>query len=213
MSDQGYRNSVVLLAVSVVIAAGLWTVMFCPLTAPYVNFWGTMCISAVLLVTLVFFSSVRWWDDVRFDAGTVLAGIVSAACLWGIFWLGDKVSAWIFSFADTQISSIYAIKSGISPVLLSLLLVFLIGPAEEIFWRGYVQRTLSERLGKNAGFVIATLIYAGVHLPSCNFMLVMAALVAGTVWGFIYRCFPDRFGVLLVSHALWDAAVFVWFPV
>ena len=33
-------------------------------------------------------------------------------------------------------------------------------PAEEIFWRGYVQRTLSKRWNPNAGFVVATLIYA-----------------------------------------------------
>ena len=93
-----------------------------------------------------------------------------------------------------------------------MLLLFLIGPAEEIFWRGYVQKSLSEKLGKNAGVVVATLVYAGVHIPSWNFMLVMAALTAGAVWGLVYRFWPEKFGAVLVSHALWDAAVFVWFP-
>ena len=92
-------------------------------------------------------------------------------------------------------------------------MLLLIGPAEEIFWRGYVQRTLSARWGGNAGFAVATALYALVHAGSCNFMLVMAALVAGMVWGALYRFFPQRFSAIILSHALWDAAVFIWFPI
>lgn len=172
-----------------------------------------MCVSAVVLVTLTLFARVEWWKSVKTDWKIALTGILMAAVLWSVFWLGDKVSSWIFDFARPQVDMIYGIKSGISPVLLSFILVFLIGPAEEIFWRGYVQRTLSEKTGKNAGFVLASLIYAGVHVPSCNFMLVMAALVAGLVWGLFYRLYPEKFAAVIISHALWDAAVFVWFPI
>ena len=92
-------------------------------------------------------------------------------------------------------------------------MLVLIGPAEEIFWRGYVQRTLSRRWTPNAGFVVTTLVYALVHAASCNFMLVMAALVAGVVWGGLYRLYPQRMWAIIVSHAVWDVAVFVWFPI
>ena len=104
-------------------------------------------------------------------------------------------------------------KAGESPWLLSALMLLLIGPAEEIFWRGYVQRTLSRRWTPNAGFVVTTLVYALVHAASCNFMLVMAALVAGVGWGGLYRLYPRRRWALIVSHAVWDVAVFVWFPI
>ena len=207
------RNGVLFLVLSILIAAGLWTVMFSPATSSYVNFWGTMCVSAVVLLTLTFFSEVRWWTGWRLDWKTAGLGVAIAAALWGIFWAGDKVSSWLFDFARPQVDEIYGIKSGISPVLLSLLLLFLIGPAEEIFWRGYIQKTLSEKMGRNIGAVTATLVYAGVHIPSWNFMLVMASLVAGAVWGCVYRFRPEKFGAVLVSHALWDAAVFVWFPI
>lgn len=207
------RNGVLFLVLSILIAAGLWTVMFSPATSSYVNFWGTTCVSAVVLLTLTFFSEVRWWNGWRLDWKTAGLGVAIAAALWGIFWAGDKVSSWLFDFARPQVDEIYGIKSGISPVLLSLLLLFLVGPVEEIFWRGYIQKTLSEKMGRNIGAVTATLVYAGVHIPSCNFMLVMAALVAGAVWGCVYRFWPEKFGAVLVSHALWDAAVFVWFPI
>ena len=89
----------------------------------------------------------------------------------------------------------------------------LIGPAEEIFWRGYVQRTLSQKLGANKGFIVATAIYTLVHIGSLNFMLIMAAMVCGIAWGLLYRLMPERFTAITLSHALWDAAVFVIFPI
>ena len=136
-----------------------------------------------------------------------------AVALWLIFWVGDKVSQLLFDFARPQVDVIYGMKDGESPWLLTLLMLFIIGPAEEIYWRGYVQRTLSERINPNMGFLVTTAVYALVHAGSCNFMLTMAALVAGFVWGLLYRLFPQRFGAIILSHALWDVAVFIWFPI
>ena len=154
-----------------------------------------------------------WWREVKWSLPNVLLGIGIAVALWGVFWLGDKVSSWMFDFARPQVDSIYGMKEGESPWLLAALLLLLIGPAEEIFWRGYVQRTLSKRWNPNAGFVVATLIYALVHAGSCNFMLVMAALVVGAAWGALYRFFPNRFAAIILSHAVWDVAVFIFFPI
>lgn len=201
------------LVFTIVLAAVLWAVMFSPLTAPYVNFWWVMTASALTLSILSTCFNRGWWHAVRFGWGEVLAGVGIAVVLWGIFWTGDKVSSWLFDFARPQVDLIYGMKEGESLWLLSLLMLVLIGPAEEIFWRGYVQRTLSARWSPDAGFVVTTLVYALVHAASCNFMLVMAAAVAGVVWGGLYRLFPRRLGAIIVSHAVWDVAVFVWFPI
>ena len=187
--------------------------MFSPLTAPHVNFWLMMTCSALILSGLSSLFNPDWWKRLQWTWGNVLLGIVIAAALWGIFWVGDKVSSLLFDFARPQVNAIYGIKEGASPWLLSALMILLIGPAEEIFWRGYVQQKFSEKFGANAGFAVATLLYALVHVSSCNFMLIMAALVAGVVWGGLYRFFPDRFSAIVVSHAVWDAAVFLWFPI
>ena len=119
----------------------------------------------------------------------------------------------MFNFARPQVDSIYGMKDGESQWLLTALMLFIIGPAEEIYWRGYVQQRLSDKWGANLGFIITTLVYTLVHVPSCNFMLVMAAMVAGAVWGLLYRLFPERFTAIIISHALWDVAVFIWFPI
>lgn len=198
---------------TIVLAAALWTVMFSPLTAPHVNFWWTMTASAAILSALATVFSPGWWRSVRLSLGELLLGVAIAVALWCVFWVGDKMSQLLFDFARPQVDTIYGMKEGESPLLLTLLMLFIIGPAEEIFWRGYVQKSISARINPNVGFLLTTAVYALVHAGSCNFMLTMAALVAGFVWGLLYRLFPQHFGAIILSHALWDVAVFVWFPI
>ncbi len=201
------------LLASLVVACMLWAVMFSPLTAPYVNFWWTMTGSALALTALVSVFQPGWWCSLRWRASDIVWGVGLATGLWCVFWLCDKVAALLFSFARPQVESIYGMKNGESAWLLSAMLLFVIGPAEEVFWRGYVQRTLSQRWNADVGFLTTVALYALAHTCSCNFMLVMAALTAGVVWGFVYRLFPDRLPVLIVSHSLWDVAVFILFVI
>lgn len=208
----------------VLLAFLLWTLMFSPWTAPYVPFWWTMAVSAFVLTTLSLLagrseefrsSGVRDFLKKLLEnlPQDLLLGLVIAIALWCIFWVGNEVSQWLFPFARPQVNLIYGMKVGESPLLISLLLLLLIGPAEEIFWRGYVQRRLSQHYSPNVGFLLATACYTLVHVASLNFMLVMASMVCGIAWGGLYRLFPQRFPAIVLSHALWDAAVFVWFPI
>jgi len=171
--------------------------------------------SALVLITLAFCLGQRphltseylkkeLWID-------LLLGLGIAVVLWGCFWLGDKVSQWLFpSFARQQVDTIYQMKDGWSKWLLSGLLLLVIGPSEELFWRRFVQ----QELGNTWKAALLTVgIYTAVHIISLNFMLVMAAMVCGIVWGGLYLLFPKRFGAIMLSHALWDAAVFIWFPI
>lgn len=198
---------------TIILAFVLWTIMFSPWTAPHVNFWWAMTGSACLLTLLSSLFAPGWWKRISLTPSNIIYGILIAVALWGVFWLGDKFSQLLFDFARPQVDTIYGMKEGESPWLLTALLLLLIGPAEEIFWRGYVQETISKRWNANIGFVVTTLVYALVHAGSFNFMLLMAALVAGMAWGLLYRFFPERFTAIIISHAIWDAAVFIWFPI
>ena len=198
---------------TIVVAALLWSVMFSPVTAPFVNFWWMMTASAITLTGLATLWGGAWWKQIKFSFTDIVLGTLIAVVLWSLFWVGDKLSQLLFNFARPQVDLIYGMKEGESPWLLTALMLLIIGPAEEIFWRGYVQRNLSGKWGADMGFVVTTAVYALVHAGSCNFMLTMAALVAGFVWGALYRFFPERFTAILISHALWDVAVFVWFPI
>ena len=202
------------LALSLLIAALLWFIMFSPWTASQVNFWACMTASAIVLTcfALVFGKVGSYLSTLDFKLSTLFLGFAIAALLWGVFYVGDKVSQLLFSFSRAQVNLIYNLKDNFSPTLLALLLLFIIGPAEEIFWRGYIQRTLSKRLTPFIAFLLTTACYTLVHLPSGNFMLIMAALVCGIVWGGLYWLMPQNLRAIIISHALWDAAAFVWLP-
>lgn len=201
------------LVFAVCIAAVLWTAMFSPLTAPHLNFWYSMSASALLLTVLAFIFSRRTFSTLRIDLTDIVLGIGIAAALWFVFMVGNVASAWLFPFAPGQVAGIYDMKAGESSLLLSILLLCIIGPAEELFWRGYVQQTLSTHYGSTRAFLLTTFIYTAIHWASMNFMLLMAALTCGMVWGGLYRLMPHRLGAIVLSHALWDAAVFIWFPI
>lgn len=134
-----------------------------------------------------------------------LAGNWHCCCFVGRFLVGRQGVILDVRFCPSAGGLHLWDERGESPWLLAALLLLLIGPAEEIFWRGYVQRTLSKRWNPNAGFVVATLIYALVHAGSCNFMLVMAALVVGAAWGALYRFFRTALPLLscLMQCGMW----------
>ena len=194
------------------LAAVLWTIMFSPWTAPHVNFWVMMTCSGLALTLYSTWAAPGWWKDIRVGLSDVLLGVALAAALWGVFWIGDRLSSMMFGFARPQVDMIYGMKEGENPLVLTLLMLFIIGPAEEIFWRGYIQKNLSQRWNPNWGFIVTTLVYSLVHLSKFNFMLIMAALVCGFVWGLAYRLWPKQLFALIVSHAVWDTLVFVVWP-
>lgn len=205
---------------AIAVAAVLWFIMFSPWTAPHVPFWGAMAASSCILLALGFIFFADWHKGLKLNLSQMILGLAIAALMWGIFWLGDKLSSLMFSFARPQVDNIYALKDGSMKWLLAAQLLLLTGPAEEIFWRGCLQKAIGDALeGKklrNARFMAALITLAAytlIHIWSFNFMLIMAALVAGAVWGLLYWLKPQWLPALIVSHAIWDAAVFVVFPI
>ena len=143
---------------------------------------------------------------------SVISGIFAAAALYSIFWLGNSFSQILFSFAKPQVSSIYGIRTQGETLLIGFILFFITSPGEEIFWRGFVQRRLVRRFGRKRGWLLASAVYAAVHIASGNFMLTMAALTAGLFWGWLYL--QERNLVpCIVSHSVWTVTIFILLPI
>lgn len=200
------------LSIGLLVAFVAWFWMFSPWTAEIFPLWPSMALVSVVLLLI----AAPWRSRGEASGGwgrQLLLGVAIAALLWGVFWVGDRVSSWLFDFARPQVEAVYSMRGGMPSWLVALQLLLLTGPAEELFWRGYVQRTLSLRWNANWGFVVATVLYTLIHLFSFNFMLIMSSLVCGLAWGGLYRLRPQWLPALVVSHGLWDACVFVVFPI
>jgi membrane protease YdiL (CAAX protease family) len=196
-----------------IIAAVFWFVIFSPWTAGWMNFWAQMMLATGLLAgSVVYLNQEQYAHIFRFRIMQAVLGVLSVAVLYGIFYLGNWFVTAILDFASSQVANIYASKAQAPPDLIATVLVVWIGPAEEIFWRGYIQKSFADRWGSWKGYILASLIYALVHVWAFNFMLIMAALVAGLFWGLLFV----RTGSLwpgIISHALWDVAIFILWPI
>lgn len=193
---------------SLIISAVLWFVIF--VLKPF-NFWALMGGSISLLAgtALITEKNLISFRDIKLRH--ILIGIISAILLYFVFYAGNIISGYLFPFKDAQISSVYSNRAQGNSLFIGVLLLFVIGPGEEIYWRGFIQNNLAKRLGENKGYIFATLLYAGVHIITFNFMLVIAALVCGIYWGWIYKK-EKSLVPIIISHAIWDFTVFVLFP-
>ena len=95
--------------------------------------------------------------------------------------------------------------------VIGFLLFFVMGPAEEIYWHGFVQRVLGERFGSAAGLFLTAAVYSLVHAVALNLMLLAAAAVCGLFWGWLYQREQSLIPVIL-SHSIWDVLIFLIFP-
>ena len=200
------RNSQVFITITLAII--FWYLTF---SVQLFNFWLSMGAAATTLSAL----ALRWggfpYRREQLNLRTIAIGVGSALLLYLIFFVGNHLSQIMFNFAKPQIASIYQIRSQGEAIIITLVLLFITSPGEEIFWRNFLQRWSMQRFGGLKGWLLAACLYGGVHISSGNFMLTMAALIAGLFWGYIY--WKER-NILMVtiSHALWTTGIFVFFP-
>ena len=191
------------------LAFALWFFTF---GLPFGNFWFKLTLSASILALL----GLKWSRNhcrtlFHFKMRHLWLGPLSAILLYGIFWLGKEFFTLLFPFASREISNVYFNKAQLNIKAIGLLLFFIMGPAEEIYWHGFVQRSLSGRFGSTTGLILTTVIYALAHIFALNFMLLVAAAVCGLFWGWLYQREQSLIPVIL-SHSIWDVIIFVIFP-
>jgi CAAX protease family protein len=198
----------------------LGAILFGPLMAwrrlGPVDFWWGMSLSVAFLVVLgcladssLRFSLLRDWKE---GVGKKIGlAVISALVLYGVFWVGNTAFRAVLPSAGKEISWVYSFKQSAALLRIGLLIFFVIGPGEELFWRGFVQRRWQQRLGRALGWVLASLFYSAVHVGSGNVMLVLSALVCGLYWGALYSRFQSAI-LVAISHTVWDMLIFVFFP-
>jgi len=114
-----------------------------------------------------------------------VTGLGSAAGLYAIFQVGDRLARRMMPAGDREIAGIYELRGAAPRAAIATALGLVIGPGEELFWRGLVQRRLMRRFGRLRG----TLLF----------------------WGAVYAR-EDRVAPLIISHVAWDIWIFLIAP-
>jgi membrane protease YdiL (CAAX protease family) len=141
----------------------------------------------------------------------VVLGLGIAAGLYGIFQVGDRVARRILPSGDENIGDIYKLRELRPKDEIALRLAAIVGPAEELFWRGLLQRSLARRFGGLPAAVSSTVAYGGAHLVTGNAALIGAASVAGAYWSGL-ALVGTPMAALIVSHIVWDIWIFLVAP-
>ncbi len=156
-------------------------------------------------------ASSRPARGVRIGPGAVALGLASAAGLYGTFKVGDAFARRFVPGGDAEIRDIYTLRTLRPRSEIAARLATIIGPAEELFWRGLVQSAFMARFGRWRGAALAASAYGGVHIVTGNFTLFGAAGIAGAYWCALYAA-GLPLGALVVSHVTWDVWIFLVQP-
>ena len=83
----------------------------------------------------------------EFNVKNVLMGIFSALFLYFIFFIGKKMLPFFIPTHAENLGAVYG-NIGSTPIaLVGALLFFPIGFGEELFWRGYIQKSFMKKFG------------------------------------------------------------------
>jgi membrane protease YdiL (CAAX protease family) len=194
---------------SVALAFVLWYFAF---ALRWGNFWLKIAFSAALLATVAWIQmNLTQLGLFTLTARDLYLGVGSVIALYLVFWVGRALATRILPFSHGEIENVYARRGTAPVILIALLLFFVTGPSEEIYWRGGLQTAAMGFFGPWSGWLAASALYALVHIWTKNFTLIMAALIAGLFWGFIYLQTGSLTSVI-ISHSLWSVTIFAIWP-
>ena len=198
------------------LAAALFVPLFIFRSIGSVDFWWWISFNLVLLIGLSLAADKAFSASIHSDlrskqARKIFLGILTALVLYGIFFVGNGLARRLYPLAGKGIGQVYSFKAGASPLRIVLLMVFLIGPGEELFWRGFLQRCWQARFNPVTGWLLSATLYTLIHSGSGNLMLALAAAVCGLFWGALYLRYRSVL-IVAISHTLWDLLVFIVVP-
>lgn len=192
-----------LTAALVLFAAGLWAFLFLP---PDETLWRRTWIAAGLGIAGGLGAVAL---DGRLDTfvGPVDAVEVGIGLGVGGAWLvatqiGFRVLCSLFPTVMSEVRELYS-KGSNGRLAEMVPPVMLMGVAEEVLFRGALLGT--------GGLVVATVAYAVVQVVERKWVLVLAALLCGAVWGAL-AVWRDGLVAPAIAHVLWTTTLLTVWP-
>lgn len=187
----------------------LWTALV-NWNPPSFYAWGSLfCAVWAVVSVLALGRAGRRWLVFR---GEDLLWAVTFA---GVLYVGSRGVLWALcgGFSRVLCAPLERVFAGFGrggwPSAAALALVF--APAEELFWRGVVQRALRPRLGRMGCALAAAALSSLLLLFFGEPLLALAAFPTSFAWGLLAE-WRRSLVATWVSHALWDVLIIVLVP-
>ncbi|MHA1688909.1 MAG: CPBP family glutamic-type intramembrane protease [Promethearchaeota archaeon] len=111
----------------------------------------------------------------------------------------------------------------LSLILMALMMIVIVGPTEEILFRGYMQKGLMRSIGKKAGIIITAFIFASIHLVTLFLyllesvfvfvilfiLLFMPYLAISLLLGLLYIWRKENLIAVVITHGVYDSITLI----
>jgi membrane protease YdiL (CAAX protease family) len=169
----------------------------------YMYTFTTLLFMAIAFVQIKMEDDVQTWEFLIFGVGygTLTYGIIAGGFrLFTLF--TDQTSLSVEHFLR---------EFGPSTVWHYLLLMLIISPGEELFWRGFVQQKLKAYMSPFFAVITASLLF-GLSLSFSGFWLgVLAACFSGMIWGLLYE-WKRSMPLIIIAHITMTILLFLVLP-
>lgn len=171
-------------------------------------FWTLFPLSIMVLIY------ISWKSDVdlklrKLKFHNVIIGIISGTCLYVVFLTTYVIIANFLPYFVPFVQDLYTVVG--PKQWWHYVLLFIIIPGEEIFWRGYIQNKCIQMYSPKLAVFVASALYAIAHIWSGNVMLVAAAALSGIVWGYLY-VWKKNLTVVILSHFIFNLFLLLILP-
>lgn len=162
---------------------------------------------------LILMSAAIVFSEIHDDMPTwksFLYGIAAASAIYAVLYAGYHLLRLLDVGAVTSTVDFLSIFTPVS-IWHLLLLMFIVVPGEELFWRGFVQQQLKQYLPATIAVPIASVLF-GLTLGLADFWPgIFAGIAVGLILGFLYEK-KKSMPLLIIAHLLLMIFVFIIFP-
>ncbi|MEH7386445.1 type II CAAX endopeptidase family protein [Bacillus sp. JJ1521] len=175
-----------------------------------IPFWIMFTISFFLLsVTAIQYGKFEFKN---FSILNMIIAILSGLFMYGLFFIGKIGTASLFPNELTDVATLYIkIQPQLTWHYIALFLIII--PGEELFWRGYIQKYVEDKLeSKLVVIVISSLIYMSANIYTLNPLFLLATFAGGVVWGTLYM-WKRNIVLTIISHLVFNLFLLVLLPI
>ncbi|MFX3674293.1 MAG: lysostaphin resistance A-like protein [Paenisporosarcina sp.] len=169
----------------------------------YMYTFTTLIFMAIAFVHTKMKDDVQTWEYIVFGIGygTLTYGMIAAGFrLFSLF--TDQISLSVEDFLR---------DFGPHAIWQYLLLLFIVAPGEELFWRGFIQQKLKAYMSPFLAVISASLLF-GLSLSFSGFWLgVLAACFSGIIWGLLYE-WKRSMPLVIIAHITMTILLFLILP-
>lgn len=171
-------------------------------------FWYFYTFTILFLMSFSFFYG-KISDNVK-TSNYVVLSILTGILLYIILALGYFLIE-VLPFTSVKDIDKFSHKFGPTSIWHFLLLLFLIAPGEELFWRGYIQQQIKRWISPIASVVVTAGLFSLTFFFSGFWFGMLGAFVVSIVLGLMYE-WKKSMPLIILSHITMLVLLFLLFP-